>query len=46
MEIDARTSPSSYKFFGKRHYVDPRIIMVEDLAEIDYYDKKKKEIDL
>ena len=46
MEIDARTSPSSYKFFGKKHYVDPRIIMVEDMAEIEYYEKKKKEIDL
>ena len=46
IHIDERTSPSSYKFFGKREYVDPWILLVEDKAEIEFFEKKRKELEL
>jgi hypothetical protein len=38
--INERTSsPSNYKFFGRHEHVDPRILMVEENAEKEFYDR-------
>jgi hypothetical protein len=43
--INERTSsPSSYKFFGRHEHVDPRILMVEENAEKEFYDRQRNQM--